>query len=655
MLLRLSEVEKRIGDRVLFTNASVVVRARDRIGIVGPNGAGKTTLLHIISGDQSYDGGQIHRARDMRLGLLRQEIDPRAGHSVREEAQTALGELDRLETEMRDLEAEMSRRGGSAETIPRALSERYDIISHRFAQSGGFERHARVSEILSGLGFPEKHADRPLSSFSGGWLMRVELAKLLLSQPDVLLLDEPTNHLDLPSIQFFESTLERFPGAVLIVSHDRTFLRRQTNRIIELDTHGHFMLYEGGYDRYLDQRAQRRAERLAQKKNQDRQIAEKERFIARFSAKASKARQAQSRIKALEKIERIQIESEQRKAIRLRIPKPRRSGDRVLSLRNLHKSYGDEIIYAGVDFQIRRGEKVALIGPNGAGKSTLLRIAAGVIDFDSGQRDLGHNVELAFFAQHQLESLDPASTVLEEVSRDARIDEIPRLRAHLGALLFTGDDVDKKISVLSGGEKARVAFAKLLLRPANLLVLDEPTNHLDVEACEVLEEAFRAYEGTLLFVSHDRSFINALATRVVDVEGGKLEDHLGNYDAYMERRTPTELATKAETSIRPATTVGANGLEKPDKAARQKQREWRKKREKIARKIERLETLLTEKEEQKDALTWKLGEPEVHQDRKQSQVLREEHTQLTEEIETLYREWERLTDEFGVLDDTIEG
>ena len=666
VLLRLSELEKRIGDRVLFAGASVVVRARDRIGIVGPNGAGKTTLLHMIKGETSHDGGQIHRARDTRIGLLRQEIDPNAGHSVREEAQTALADLDRLETELREIETEMSSRGEAGENLPAALSERYDIVSHRFAQSGGFERHARVSEILSGLGFSEEHADRPLSSFSGGWLMRVELAKLLLSQPDVLLLDEPTNHLDLPSIQFFESTLERFPGAVLLVSHDRTFLRRQTNRIIELDGRGGFTLYEGGYDQYLDQRAQRRAERLAQKANQDRQIAEKERFIARFSAKASKAKQAQSRVKALEKIERIQIEPEQRKAIRLRIPQPKRSGENVLSLRHLHKRYGDETVYAGIDFQIQRGEKVALAGPNGAGKSTLLRIAAGVTDFDSGERELGHNVELAFFAQHQLESLDPASTILEEVSRDARTDEIPRLRSHLGALLFTGDDVDKKISVLSGGEKARVAFAKLLLRPANLLILDEPTNHLDIEACEVLEEAFSAYEGTLLFVSHDRTFINALATRVVDVDHGRLTDYLGNYDAYLEKRARSEAGLPGDGAPRSTTAVGASRLEKsdrtdkaeradkPEKAARMEQRERRMEREKTARRIEKLEAQITEKEEQNEALTWKLGEPEVYQDPKQSQTLRNEQTQLTQEIAALYAEWERLSDELSILDDAID-
>jgi ATP-binding cassette subfamily F protein 3 len=660
VLLRLSELEKRIGDRVLFASASVVVRARDRIGIVGPNGAGKTTLLHMINGEISHDGGQIHRARETRIGLLRQEIDPNASHSVREEAQTALAELDRLETELREIEAEMSRRGEAGASLPAALSERYDIVSHRFAQSGGFERHARVSEILSGLGFSEEYVDRPLSSFSGGWLMRVELAKLLLSQPDVLLLDEPTNHLDLPSIQFFESTLERFPGAVLLVSHDRTFLRRQTNRIIELDGRGGFTLYEGGYDRYLDQRTQRRAERLAQKANQDRQIAEKERFIARFSAKASKARQAQSRVKALDKIERIQIEPDQRKAIRLRIPQPKRSGERVLSLRDLCKSYGDETVYAGIDFEIQRGEKVALAGPNGAGKSTLLRIAAGVTGFDSGERELGHNVELAFFAQHQLESLDPASTILEEISRDARTDEIPRLRSHLGALLFTGDDVDKKISVLSGGEKARVAFAKLLLRPANLLILDEPTNHLDIEACEVLEEAFCAYEGTLLFVSHDRSFINALATRVVDVDHGRLTNYLGNYDAYLEKRASSEAGMQGGPADRPTPSGGMSGPEKADrtdgtakveKAARLQQRERRKEREKTTRRIEKLEAQITAKEEQNEALTWKLGEPEVYQDPKQSQILGDEQTQLSEEIATLYTEWERLSDELSLLVD----
>ncbi len=663
LLLRLDELEKRIGDRVLFRGASVVVRAGDRIGIVGPNGAGKTTLLKALIGDEPHDGGEIHRARGVRLGLLRQEIDPGAPHSVREEARTALADLDALEEELRALEQEMSEIGAREEALPATLTRRYDECSHRFAQGGGFERHARVSEILAGLGFDHESADRPLSSFSGGWLMRVELAKLLLGQPEILLLDEPTNHLDLPSIQFFEATLERFPGAVLVVSHDRTFLRRQTNRIIELDGRGGFELYEGGYDRYRQQRAQRREELLARKANQDRVIAEKERFIERFRAKATKARQAQSRIKALEKIERVEAPIDTRRAIRLRIPAPARSGERVLTLHDVHKRYGDDAVYEGIDFHIQRGEKVALAGPNGAGKSTLLRIAAGATDFDSGERTLGHNVEIAFFAQHQLESLDPGSSVLEEVARDARTDELPRLRGLLGALLFTGDEVDKKISVLSGGEKARVALAKLLLRPANLLILDEPTNHLDIEACEVLEEAFAEFEGTLLFVSHDRSFINALATRVVDVEGGRLEDHLGDYDAYLERKArslsdaaprtigrnaPGSFATAPKSPTpphdEPTRSAGAS-----EKSVRLLDRERRKSRDRLSRKIERLEEQIAAQEERKATVTARLAEPDVYQDHERIRQVQAEEREVEDAIEALYAEWEAQSEELAAL------
>jgi ATP-binding cassette subfamily F protein 3 len=671
LLLRLEDLEKRIGDRVLFAAASAAVRAGDRIGIVGPNGAGKTTLLHLLAGEEPCDGGRLHRARGVRIGMLRQEIDPRSSRSVREEARTALSRLDALEEELRQLEAEMSERAERGEELPERLTHRYDEVSTRFAQGGGFERHARVAEILAGLGFDEEAADRPLSSFSGGWLMRVELAKLLLAQPDVLLLDEPTNHLDLPSIQFFESTLERFPGAVLVVSHDRTFLRRHTGRIIELDGRGRFTLYEGGYDRYLADREQRREELLARKANQDRQIAETERFIDRFRAKATKARQVQSRIRALEKIERIEVDDAATRRMRLRIPTPPRSGERVLSLEHLHKRYGDSApLYEDIDFHLFRGEKVALVGPNGAGKSTLLRIAAGRLDFESGERVLGHNVQPAFFAQHQLEALDPDASVLEELARDARTDEIPRLRGHLGAFLFTGDDVQKKIGVLSGGEKARVALAKLLLRPANLLILDEPTNHLDVEACEILEEALREYQGTLLFVSHDRAFINALATRLVDVDHGRLEDHLGNYDAYVERR---QRAAASDASRAPAAndpsapsspplaegktgSTAASPAPPPAKGkqARMREREQRREREKTARKLEKLEARIAEEEERKEALGWRLGEPEVYRDAERSRALQSEQREIEATIETLYLDWERLSEELAALEDARE-
>lgn len=652
LLLRLDALEKRIGNRLLFGNGTAVVRAGDRIGIVGPNGAGKTTLLHTLNGDEPHDGGELHRARGIRLGLLRQEIDPRAAHTVREEACTALAELDALENELRRLEGEMAEIGSSGKPLPSALTERYDAAGLRFEQGGGFERHARVAEILAGLGFREEHIDRPLSTFSGGWLMRVELAKLLLGQPEILLLDEPTNHLDLPSIQFFETTLERFPGAVLVVSHDRTFLRRQTNRIIELDGLGGFTLYEGGYDKYLEQRAQRREELLARKANQDRVIAEQERFIERFRYKATKAKQAQSRIKALDKIERIEVEPDRKRAIRLTLPAPPRSGERVLTLDGIHKKYGDEVVYAGIELHVQRGEKVALAGPNGAGKSTLLRIAAGVTDYDSGERLLGHNVDAAFFAQHQLESLDPSLSVLEEVAQDARTDEVPRLRGLLGALLFTGDDVEKKISVLSGGEKARVALAKLLLRPANLLILDEPTNHLDIEACEVLEEAFNAFEGTILFVSHDRSFINALATRVVEVEHGHLENYLGDYDDYLEqkaRRIP-DASTGPAMRASPSAVPAGDSAPKADKVARMEERERRKERERLSRKIAKLEETIAADEARKEVATAKHADPEVYGDPEKIQAVQAEEAEINAVIASGYEEWESLSESLASLE-----
>ena len=645
---------------MLYGDASVVVRAGDRIGIVGPNGAGKTTLLKTLIGDEPYDGGALHLARGTRLGLLRQEIDPHAPHTIREEARTALSDLDDLEDELRRLEVEMSERGARGEDLPTSLTERYDTVGLRFEQGGGFERHARVAEILSGLGFEEEHLDRPLSTFSGGWLMRVELAKLLLGQPEVLLLDEPTNHLDLPSIQFFETTLERFPGAVIVVSHDRTFLRRQVNRIIELDGRGGFNLYEGSYDRYLEQRSQRREELLARKANQDRMIAEKERFIERFRAQATKAKQAQSRIKALDKIERIEIEPEGRRSMRLQIPAPSRAGERVLTLDQIHKAYDGEPVYEGVDFHVQRGEKVALAGPNGAGKSTLLRIAAGVSDFQQGERILGHNVDTAFFAQHQLESLDPGSTILEELAREARTDEVPRLRGLLGALLFTGDDVEKKISILSGGEKARVALAKLLLRPANLLILDEPTNHLDIEACEVLEDAFREFPGTVLFVSHDRSFINALATRVVEVEHGHLENYLGNYDDYVERKARRAGDTLAPTrKASPSAIPGggqsaSSGEAAENKSTRQLDRERRKDRDRHTRKIARLEELIAEEEANKAALTEKLADPEVYGDPERIQAIQAEETEVDARITAAYEEWESLSEALAEIEAVLE-
>ncbi|MDP6978360.1 MAG: ATP-binding cassette domain-containing protein [Myxococcota bacterium] len=666
MLIRIQDLAKHIAGRTLFADASLGLGRRDRVGLVGPNGAGKSTLLRIVAGDDVADHGEVHFARGVRVGMLRQEIDPQQTHSVQQEAGRALSHLDALEREMRDLEAQMEAAGAKGETLSTSLAERYDQISTRFAHAGGYEREARVASVLAGLGFDEEARLRPLSSFSGGWLMRVELAKLFLSSPDVLLLDEPTNHLDLPAIQWFEETIADFDGAVMIVSHDRTFLRRHATRVAEVDGTGRFTVYEGNYDRYLVQRREMREHLLARKQNQDREIAQMERFVERFRAKATKARQAQSRIKALARIERIEVASESERRMRMKIPAPPRSGEVVMNLIDIHKRYGDNTVYDGVDLMIRRGERVALAGPNGAGKSTLLRIIAGALEIDGGERVPGHNVEVAFFAQHQLESLHPDATVLQELERDAQTDDVPRLRGHLGAFLFSADDVDKKIGVLSGGEKARVALARMLLRPANLLVLDEPTNHLDIVSREVLEEALAGFAGTLVFVSHDRAFINALATRVVDVNHGKLDDNLGNYDDFLARRAAQAARTAtedvpSEAAPAPAKTPADDGkqkgsaaaADKPNKAERAAMRTRKKSHDRVARKLEKIEAEIASEEEKLQAFSWKLSDPEIASDAVRLQELDAERAALQETIDDLYRDWERTSDELAALRDGL--
>mgnify|MGYP005851863671 CR=1 FL=1 len=641
MLLRAEGLARTVGTRRLFADVTLEVHAGDRLGIVGPNGAGKTTLLRLLAGEDEPDGGRLVRPRGVRIGRLRQEVDPSIERPVREEAASALAHLDALEDEWRRLEERMVALGRRGEDPTPELAERYDALRARFALAEGFSREARVARVLAGLGFDEDAAGRPVRAFSGGWLMRIELAKLLLSEPDVLLLDEPTNHLDLPAIEWLEGFLAGWRGAVVSVSHDRTYLRRQVARIAEL-AGGGLSVYAGNWDRYQEAKAERREQDEARRTNEARRRAELERFVERFRAKASKARQAQSRIKMLERMDR-EAAPEARPdgpRLRLRIPAPPRAGDPVVALEGVEQGYGDARVYQGLEFRVRRGERVALVGPNGAGKSTLLRIVAGTVPIDRGVRKLGHDVRLGFYAQHQLESLDPDRTVLGELERVARLQDAPRLRGHLGALLFSGDDVEKPVRVLSGGEKARLALAKLLLRPASLLVMDEPTNHLDVAACEVLEEALARWAGTLLFVSHDRAFVNAVATRVVEVRAGRVREFHGNYDDYL-----AAVAAEAEprgSAPEGRLAGGAAGLpaaESPAGDARQ-QRERRRAEEKAARQLARVEARIAEREQALAALAWRRADPEVLRDGERARALDAEQAALRAEVESLYAEWE---------------
>jgi len=682
VLLRAEALARQIGERCLFAGVAFELRPRDRLGLVGPNGAGKTTLLRLLGGEEAPDAGRVLAPRRVRIGRLGQEVDPTLSHSVREEAARALAHLDALDREARELEARMA--AGSGEPA-RALVDRYDALRARFDAADGFRREARVERVLAGLGFGTEERGRPVRSFSGGWLMRIQLAKLLLAEPDVLLLDEPTNHLDLPAIEWLEGFLDAYRGAVVAVSHDRTFLTRHTTRIAELE-HGVLTVYEGNWEAYLEQRAARREQAEARRRSEERRRAELERFVDRFRYKASKARQAQSRIKMIARMERDATEAPRANARRmhLRIPPPVRAGDIVLALEGVAQGYGETRVYEDLDLLLRRGDRVALVGPNGAGKSTLLRIAAGTVPIERGMRRLGHQVTQTFYAQHQLESLDPDGSVLGELERIAAIDDVPRLRGHLGAFLFSGDDVQKKVAVLSGGEKARLALARLLLRPANFLVLDEPTNHLDLAACEVLEDALRGYEGTLLFVSHDRAFVNAVATRVLEVRAGRLRDFTGNYDAYLKQSSATNgpAASGAIRSGGVSPQAAAGGAQRAEgersssgraaaqqgpsaqraegersqsgRAAAQQgsntqraagERSQKIARHRIERSLARVEQSILERESALEAIGWRMAEPSVHRDGERMRALEAERSALRAEVEALYKEWEGLAAE----------
>jgi ATP-binding cassette subfamily F protein 3 len=553
-MIALDGVAKAYGGQALFRELTWRIADGERIGLVGPNGAGKTTLCRILAGLETPDSGQVSRARATTVGYLPQEAGGMAPESttVLAEALSGFDEVWRIEQEM---EAVTEALGVAADE---ALTARYGALQQRFDALGGYRLENEARVILGGLGFTPRDMTRPLAELSGGWRMRAALARLLLLRPSLLLLDEPTNHLDLASLDWLEGFLERYDGTIVVVSHDRYFLNRMVTSIADLGPDG-LAVYAGDYDHFLAEREARRELAEARARNQAKRVAEIERFIERFRSKATKARQVQSRVKMLERMERVEVARASRH-IRFAFPQPPRTGRRVAALRGVHKAYGDVRVYEGVDVDAERGERIALVGPNGAGKSTLLRILAGVLPFERGERTLGLGVEVHYYAQHQLEALDVRRTVLEEMEAVAPELGHTRLRTILGAFLFSGDAVDKPVAVLSGGEKARLALARMLVRPAALLALDEPTNHLDLASREVLEEALAEFAGTIVFISHDRYFINRIATRVVEVDAGRLTSYPGTYDDYLLARERDLVARERDLVARERDLVGRGRL-----------------------------------------------------------------------------------------------
>jgi ATP-binding cassette, subfamily F, member 3 len=528
-MIHVEGLNKRFGERVLFEDVSWHVKKRDRIGLSGPNGSGKTTLLRMLAGLQEPDSGSIRMASDTTIGYLPQDGIVHHGRTVHEEVILAFAELLGLKEEQHSIEDALAH--ATEDGDHDRLLERYAEVTERFKQGGGYEIEARVADVLKGLGFSPADQERKTEEFSGGWQMRIALAKLLLARPNLLLMDEPTNHLDLPARNWLEEYLADYPGSVVLVSHDRYFLDATVKRITEVGLKT-LTDYHGNYSHYVTEHTARMERLREAHRRQSEEIGKAEVFINRFRYTATKAKQVQSRIKLLDKVERIEIPPE-RKKIRFKFPESPRPGRVVLETRGVRKAYGENVVLRHLDLMVERGDRIALVGPNGAGKSTLMRILAGVLRADDGVRVEGHKVVLDYFAQDQAAELDPARTALEEMSSASSVTMAPMIRTILGGFLFEGDDVYKKVSVLSGGERNRLALAKMLLHASNVLLLDEPTNHLDLDSKEVLLDALADYGGTLVFVSHDRYFVDKLATKVIEVGGGEAPLYPGGYEDFL--------------------------------------------------------------------------------------------------------------------------
>lgn len=636
-MLQLTNAGKRFGHKLLFEELDWLITPKDRVGLVGGNGTGKSTLLKMLAGIEQTDYGNVTATKGMVTGYLPQDGLALKGRTVFAECMSVFANVKAMEQELEDLTHKMSELDpASAEYVQ--VADRFHRVDAEFRARDGYALEAQVGAVLNGLGFHKDDWNRLTDEFSGGWQMRIALGKLLLQKPNLLLLDEPTNHLDLEARNWLESYLTDYPYAYVLISHDRFFLDVTVNKIVELwNKRAHF--YNGNYEKYLVQKTERRAQLDAAYKNQRERIEQLEAFINRFRAQATKAKQVQSRIKELEKIERIEIPPEE-ETIHFTFPQPKPSGRIVAEFKNVSKSYGDKQVFANANFIIERGDRVVLVGVNGAGKSTLIKLLSGEEPLTSGQYTIGHNVEVDYFAQDQYKALDTNARLLDDLSEAAPRRSQTELRNLMGCFLFSEDDVFKQIGVLSGGERNRYALAKMLLSPSNFLLLDEPTNHLDLRAKDVLLETLQEFSGTVVLVSHDRYFIDKLATRVFEIGNGEVHVYPGNYEDYLWRKSGKPLDLNIGVDLRPV--VAANSNEAPETPAPEKKRVNPLKLQKMRQEIKSLENEIADLEVSIARTESELAEfRSAEESMRLSSLLERERAKLEQRMQR----WEELSSE----------
>jgi ATP-binding cassette, subfamily F, member 3 len=644
-MLTLSNIAKSFGGRTLFENVSLQVNRGDRVALVGPNGAGKSTLFSIILKQQEPDDGNVIFDSHITMGYLPQESMPVADETVLQIATAISPEHSKWRRILDD-----------CERTDDTSSDLYSQAQEEYANLGGFALDPCAKKVLKGLAFRDTDYNRQARTMSGGWVMRAHLARLLVMEPDLLILDEPTNHLDLECLGWFQNYLQSYPGAILMISHDRAFLNALIDQIFEIRSRK-IHVYRGNYDEYVIQRAARDAQQLAAYENQQKEIESLQRFADRFRAKASKASQAQSKLKQIERMEKIEAPEASEKKVRIKFPQPGRGSQHVIRLEKVHHAYDDLVVYRGIDFAVERGQRTVLVGPNGAGKSTLLKILGGVIPVQQGTRTVGNNVQVGYFSQNRLETLDPNKTVIQECLKvESKLSE-ENIRTILGSFLFSGDDAYKKVAVLSGGEKTRLSLVKLLLNPPNLLLMDEPTTHLDIASIDALIEALKQYEGSLVFISHDVYFIRSLAQNVLHISAGTLTPYSGDYDYYLEKsnasseRSGLIAGTKLSDSRPREEAAHKSSSDKTSvfKTKEQKRQEalerqaLSEERKKIRRQLQQVENEIEALEIKQKTLTAKLEDPETYKEGTNIMDLNRELSYVNDSLELLNKDWEQLS------------